>query len=201
MNRKLQYLIYLGFGIGAIHRALKNGNSLLRRFILCKSSPRNNNASHRSRLVMAFQDRRTKRMLYTNETFEIFYDTQFDFRYIAEATERNMQIVLEYVDFPARMSFSKWVHENYKIKFVKRIPCTKEEFFIGENDAGVRIKPAYAAHRVLHRRLASNGNQCATWTNINEFLNFLIVIANDLHRKRDERSRATTINLAQLGHL
>ena len=183
--KAFQYLVYLGFGVGAVRRAVKNYGNLLSRHMTSKNQPLTVGGRHRSRLVLAFQHKRTRKVIYTDQAFEVRYNNKYEFQYIKESSESTMNIVLEKVEFPLRYFHCIRYAKEYDIKFVTRIPHDKEEFFIGENDAGVRIKPPFSAMRIFKSKLVVG--YYVHPAIIRDFFSLLVNIARELYLKNCER--------------
>lgn len=183
--KAFQYLVYLGFGVGAIRRAVKNCGKLLDRHIKSRNQPLTVGGRYRSRLVLAFQNKRTKKVIYTDHGFDIQYSNKYELQYIKDSSETTMNTVLEQVEFPLRYFHCVRYAKDYDVKFVTHIPHDKEEFFVGENDAGVRIKPSFSAFRIFKSKLVV-GYYVHPAT-IRDFFNLLVMIARELYFKNCER--------------
>lgn len=183
--KAFQYLVYLGFGVGAIRRAVKSYGKLLNRHINSRNQPLTVGGLHRARLVLAFQNKRTKKVIYTDHAFEVRYSNKYELQYVKDSSETTMNAVLEQVEFPSRYFHCVRYAKEYKIKFVTHIPHDKEEFFVGENDAGVRIKPSYSAMRIFKSKLVV-GYYVHPAT-IRDFFNLLVNIARELYQRNCER--------------
>lgn len=182
--KAFQYLVYLGFGVGAIRRAVKSYGKLLSRHIDSKTQPLTVGGRYRTRLVLAFQHKRTRKVIYTDQAFEVRYNNKYELQYIKDSSETTMNNVLEKVEFPLRYFHCIRYAKEYDIKFVTRIPHDKEEFFVGENDAGVRIKPSFSALCKFKSKLAGYYVHPAI---IYDFFSLLVNIARELYLKNCER--------------
>lgn len=185
-----QYLVYLGFGVGAIRRAVKNYGKLLDRHIKSRNQPLTVNGSHRARLVLAFQNKRTKKVIYTDHAFEVRYNNKYELQYIKDSSETTMNTVLEKVEFPSCYFHCVRYAKEYNIKFVTHIPHDKEEFFVGENDAGVRIKPSYSAMRIFKSKLVAG--YYVHPAIIRDFFNLLVNIIRELYLRNCKRVNSDT---------
>ena len=183
--KAFQYLVYLGFGVGAIRRAVKNYGKLLDRHIKSRNQPLTVGGRYRSRLVLAFQHKRTGKVIYSDHAFEVRYSNKYELQYIKDSAETTMNTVLEKVEFPSSYFHCVRYAKEYKIKFVTHIPHDKEEFFVGENDAGVRIKPSFSAYRIFKSKLVT-GNYVRPVI-IRYFFNLLVNIASDLYLRNCKR--------------
>lgn len=183
--KAFQYLVYLGFGVGAIRRAVKSYGKLLKRHINYRSQPLTVGGRYRARLVLAFQNKRTKKVIYTDHAFDVRYSNKYELQYVKDSSETTMNTVLDQVDFPSRYFHCVRYAKEYKIKFVTHIPHAKEEFFVGENDAGVRIKPSYSAMRIFKSKLVVG--YYVHPAIIYDFFNLLVNIARELYQRNCER--------------
>lgn len=188
--KAFQYLVYLGFGVGAIRRAVKNYGKLLKRHINSRNQPLTVGGRYRSRLVLAFQHKRTKKVIYTDHAFEVRYSNKYELQYIKDSSETTMNTVLEKVEFPLRYFHCVRYAKEYDIKFVTHIPHDKEEFFVGENDAGVRTKPSYSAMRKFKSKLVVG--YYVHPAIIYDFFNLLVNIARELYLRNCERVNSDT---------
>ena len=183
--KAFQYPVYLGFGVGAIRRAVKSYGKLIKRHINYRSQPLTVGGRYRARLVLAFQNKRTKKVIYTDHAFDVRYSNKYELQYVKDSSETTMNTVLDQVDFPSRYFHCVRYAKEYKIKFVTHIPHDKEEFFVGENDAGVRIKPSYSAMRIFKSKLVVG--YYVHPAIIYDFFNLLVNIARELYQRNCER--------------
>ena len=188
--KAFQYLVYLGFGVGAIRRAVKNCGKLLDRHIKSRNQPLTVGGRYRSRLVLAFQNKRTRKVIYTDHGFEVRYNNKYELQYIKDSSETTMNTVLEKVDFPLRYFHCVRYAKEYDIKFVTHIPHDKEEFFVGENDAGVRIKPSFSAYRIFKSKLVTG--YYVHPVIIRDFFNLLVNIIRELYLRNCKRVNSDT---------
>jgi hypothetical protein len=188
--KAFQYLVYLGFGVGAIRRAVKNYGKLLDRHIKSRNQPLTVGGRHLSRLVLAFQHKRTKKVIYTDHAFEVRYSNKYELQYIKDSSETTMNTVLEKVEFPLRYFHCVRYAKEYAVKFVTHIPHDKEEFFVGENDAGVLIKPPFSAFRIFKSKLVAG--YYVHPAIIRDFFNLLANIARELYLKNCDRVNSDT---------
>lgn len=188
--KTFQYLVYLGFGVGAIRRAVKNYGKLLDRHIKSRNQPLTVGGRYRSRLVLAFQNKRTRKVIYTDHGFEVRYSNKYELQYIKDSSETTMNTVLEKVEFPSRFFHCVRYAKEYNIKFVTHIPHDKEEFFVGENDAGVRIKPSFSAYRIFKSKLVTG--YYVHPVIIRDFFNILVNIIRELYLRNCKRVNSDT---------
>ena len=178
-------MVYLGFGVGAIRRSVKNYGKLLDRHIKSRNQPLTVDGRHRTRLVLAFQHKWTKKVIYTDHAFDVRYSNKYELQYIKDSSETTMNYLLERVELPSRYFHCVRYAKEYVIKFVTHIPHDKEEFFIGDNDAGMRIKPSYSAMRIFKSKLVV-GYSVHPAT-IRDFFNLLVNIARELYLRKCNR--------------
>jgi len=183
--KTFQYLVYLGFGVGAIRRAVKNYGKLLDRHTKYRNQPLTVGGRYHSRLVLAFQNKRTRKVFYTDHGFDIRYSNKYELQYIKDSSEATMNTVLEKVEFPLRYFHCVRYAKEFDIKFVTHIPHDKEEFFVGENDAGVRIKPSFSAFRIFKSKLTT-GYYVHPGT-IHDFFYLLVNINRELYLRNCNR--------------
>ena len=158
--------------------------------IKSRNQPLTVGGRYRSRLVLAFQNKRTRKVIYTDHAFEVRYSNKYELQYIKDSSETTMNTVLEKVEFPSRFFHCVRYAKEYNIKFVTHIPHDKEEFFVGENDAGVRIKPSFSAYRIFKSKLVTG--YYVHPVIIRDFFNLLVNIIRELYLRNCKRVNSDT---------
>lgn len=131
--------VAVGASISAINQLAKKG----RLFIRYKMSPRNCNKNKQRWLYIAFQHKRSGKIYYTYEVIRAKYATLFDLGHFMSKMELVIEKVFKstgiYKMLKLSPAFIEFITE-YRVKLVRFIPRKFEYFYIGEDDAGTRIK-------------------------------------------------------------
>lgn len=131
--------VAVGASISAINQLTKKGKT----FIRYKMSPRNCVMNKRQWLFIAFQHKRSGKIYYTYEGTRAKYATLFDLDHFMDKMELVIEMAFDsagiYKMLKLSPAFIEFITE-YRVKLVRFIPRKFEYFYIGEDDAGTRIK-------------------------------------------------------------
>lgn len=144
--RVIPYLIYGGAAVCMVYSTTKKLLKKGKLYLHYKMSPRNGPLTRVTELNIAFQHKRSGKIYYTFETITVRFSKKIDLRYYIDWAERvlntvkNNRIGVDSWHFDERLlSFL----EDYNIKLVHGIPSAYQYFYIGDNDAGMRIKDSH----------------------------------------------------------
>ncbi len=131
--------VAVGASISAINQLTKKGKT----FIRYKMSPRNCNKNKQLWLYIAFQHKRSGKIYYTYDAIRAKYATLFDLGHFMDKMELAIEVAFDsagiYKMLKLSPAFIEFITE-YRVKLVRFIPRKFEYFYIGEDDAGTRIK-------------------------------------------------------------
>lgn len=143
MSTKVKYVIYASAVIGAVYSTL---NRLIKRgqvFIKFKMSPRNRTMNKHQWLFIALKHKRTGTMYYSFECVRVRYATKFDLGFFKDKMETLINTAIHDYNLTRTLHLSQPIDDfmsDYQVKLVYFIPHSYEYFYIGEDDAGSRIK-------------------------------------------------------------